>query len=116
MHTALEFEFNVEVARNLGAPLMPVVAGQGRKVGEIVDAVRVLAESLEAKKCDVLSVIVNRVAPDDVTEAAARFQEGAPAGVPVFVLPAHPLLDKPTVGEIKRALGAEMLHGDAAAA
>ena len=30
MHTALEFEFNVEVARNLGAPLMPVVAGQGR--------------------------------------------------------------------------------------
>ena len=47
MHTALEFEFNVEVARNLGAPLMAVVAGQGRGVGEIVDAVRVLAESLE---------------------------------------------------------------------
>ncbi|HBD08925.1 MAG TPA: phosphate acetyltransferase, partial [Syntrophobacteraceae bacterium] len=36
-----------------------------------------------------------------------------PAEVPVFVLPDHPLLDKPTVGEIKRALGAEMLHGDA---
>ena len=30
----------------------------------------------------------------------------------MFVLPDHPLLDKPTVGEIKRALGAEMLHGD----
>jgi phosphate acetyltransferase len=112
MHTALEFEFNVEVARNLGAPLLPVVAGQGRKVGEIVDAVRVLAESLEAKKCDVLSVIVNRVAPEYVKEAAARFQEGAPTAVPVFVLPAHPLLDKPTVGEIMKALGAEMLHGD----
>jgi phosphate acetyltransferase len=113
MHTALEFEFNVEVARNLGTPLMPVVAGQGRKVGEIVDAVGELAESLEAKKCDVLSVIVNRVAPDDVTEAVARVQEGASAGVPVFVLPVHPLLDKPTVAEIKKALGAEILHGDA---
>ncbi len=112
MHAALEFEFNIEVARNLGAPLMPVVTGQGRKVGEIVDAVRVLAEFLEAKKCDVLSVMVNRVAPDDVTEATARFQEGAPGGFPVFVLPAHPLLDKPTVGEIKKALGAEMLYGD----
>lgn len=113
MYTALEFEFNVQVARNLGTPLMPVVAGQGRKVGEIVDDVRVLAESLEEKKCDVLSMIVNRVAPDDVTELVARFQEGSPAGVPVFVLPVHPLLDKPTVAEIKRALGAEMLHGDA---
>ena len=90
MHTTLEFEFNVEVARNLGTPLMPVVAGQGRKVGEIVDAVRVLAESLEAKKCDVLSVIVNRVAPDDVTEAVSsssgrRTRRGSrvrPAGAP----------------------------------
>ena len=71
MHTALEFEFNVEVARNLGAPLLAVVAGQDRSVGEIVDAVRVLSEFLDAKKCDVLSVIVNRVARDDVTEAAA---------------------------------------------
>ncbi len=113
MHTALEFEFNVEVARNLGAPLLAVVAGQDRSVGEIVDAVRVLSEFLDTKKCDVLSVIVNRVARDDVTEATQRFGEGAPSGVPVFVLPAHPLLDKPTVGEIKRALGAEMLHGDA---
>jgi len=113
MHTALEFEFNVEVARNLGTPLMPVVAGQGRKVEEIVDAVLGLAESLEAKKCDVLSVIVNRVAPDDVKEAGAQFQKRAPDGIPVFVMPVHPLLDKPTVAEIKRALGAEMLHGDA---
>ena len=112
MHTALEFEFNVEVARNLGTPLMPVVAGQGRKIEEMVDAVHVLAQTLEAKKCDVLSIIVNRVAPDDVTDAVARFQEASPAGVPVSVLPVHPLLDKPTVAEIKRALGAEMLHGD----
>jgi phosphate acetyltransferase len=112
MHTALEFEFNLEVARNLGAPLMPVIAGQGRTVGEILSAVRVLAESLETKNCDVLSVIVNRVSPEDVAEAEAQFQEGAPAGIPVFVLPMHPLLDKPTVGEVKRALGAEMLHGD----
>jgi BioD-like phosphotransacetylase family protein len=78
MHTALEFEFNVEVARNLGAPLMPVIAGQGRTVGEIVDAVRALVGSLEAKKCDVLSVIVNRVAPEDAAEAAVGLQEGSP--------------------------------------
>jgi phosphate acetyltransferase len=110
MPAGLEFDFNVEVARNLGSPLMPVVAGQGRTVAEIADAVHALAESLEAKKCDVLSVIVNRVAPDDVP-TAARYQEDGP-GPPVFVLPAHPLLDKPTVGEIMRALGAEMLHGD----
>ena len=50
MHTALEFEFNIEVARNLGAPLMPVIAGQGRNVEEIVGAVRVLAEYSGSKE------------------------------------------------------------------
>lgn len=113
LHAALEFEFNVEVARNLGAPLLAVVAGQGRAGGEIVVAVRALAESLEERKCDVLAVIVNRVGPGDAAGAAAGLRESAPDGIPVFVLPEHPLLDKPTVGEIRTALGAEMLHGDA---
>jgi phosphate acetyltransferase len=112
MLTSLEFDYNIGVARNLGSPLMPVVAGQGRTVDEIVELVHALTESLEAKKCDVLSVIVNRVTPDDVRAAAARFQEDGPDGVPVFVLPAHPLLDKPTVSEIMRALGGELLYGD----
>jgi phosphate acetyltransferase len=112
MHTALEFEVNLEIARNLGAPLMPVIPGQERQVREIVEAVSVLAESLEAKQCDVLSVLVNRVDADKATEAEARLREGGPGGIPVFVLPENALLDKPTVGEIRRALGAEVLHGD----
>jgi phosphate acetyltransferase len=112
VHTAFEFDFNVEFAKNLGGPLMPVIAGRGRTVREIADAVRVVAESLEAKKCDVLSLVVNRVAPENAADAAARAQENAPAGVPVFVLPTHPLLDKPTVSQIKNALGAKMLYGD----
>ena len=28
--TALEFDFNVEVARNLGSPLVPIVNGRGK--------------------------------------------------------------------------------------
>jgi phosphate acetyltransferase len=112
MHTTLEFEFNIEVARNLGAPLIPVVAGQCRTVAEIEDAVRTLTNSLEEEKCDVLSLVINRVAPDVATEMGVRLQGRDPAEVPVFVLPDHPLLDKPTVGEIKRALGAEILYGD----
>ena len=49
LHTAMEFEFNVEVARNLGAPLLAVIAGQGRTAEEIDGAVRVLAETLRRR-------------------------------------------------------------------
>jgi phosphate acetyltransferase len=112
MHTAMEFEFNVEVARNLGTPLLAVVAGQGRSAGELADAVRVLAETLEEKRCDLLAVVVNRVGPDAAGGVAAALRAARPEAPPVFALPADPLLDKPTVGEIREALGAEMLHGD----
>ncbi len=112
MHTAMEFEFNIDVARNLGTPLLPIVAGQGRGVGEILDAVGVLSEFLETKKCDVLSVIVNRVDSLTAAEVTAHFLKDPFPKFPVFVLPGHPLLDKPTVEEIKEALGAELLYGD----
>jgi phosphate acetyltransferase len=91
---------------------MAVVGGQGRGQAEIVTDVRALADSLEEKKCDLLAVVVNRVGPDVMAGGAAALRAGKPGEPPVFVLPADPLLDKPTVGEIREALGAEMLHGD----
>ena len=112
LHTAMEFEFNVEVARNLGAPLLAVIAGQGRTAEEIDGAVRVLAETLEEKKCDLLATIVNRGESAAAAEASALLRAGEAGEAPAFVLPADPLLDKPTVGEIKEALGAALLHGD----
>ena len=112
MHTAMEFEFNVEVARNLGAPLLAVLPGQGRAAAEIAGALRGLADSLAQHKCDLLAAVVNRVAPDEAAGMAAALAEGEPDGAPVFVLPAHPLLDKPTLCEVREALGAEVLHGD----
>ena len=37
-HAALEFDFNVDVANNLGCFIIPVVRGNGRENREIVDA------------------------------------------------------------------------------
>ena len=62
--TALEFDFNVDMARNLGSPLIPVVNGRGKDAATLLNGVRAITESMEDKKCDVLAVIVNRVAPD----------------------------------------------------
>ncbi len=111
INAALEFEFNLAVTRNLGAPIIPMVLGRRRGVEEIVDAIQGLKDSLDDKGCDVLSVIVNRVEPEHMVELTRRFNE-LDDNVPVFVLPEHPLLDKPTIAEIKRALRAAMLHGD----
>jgi len=110
--TALEFGFNVEVARNLGSPLVPVVNGLGKDQGTLADAVRALTESLEEKKCDVLAVIVNRVERNQRDALIASMKKRPPDTKPVYVLPEEPLLEKPTVREISAALGAKLINGD----
>jgi phosphate acetyltransferase len=109
---ALEFGFNVEVARNLGSPLVPVVNGHGKDPAVLANAVRTLLDSLEEKKCDVLAVIVNRIAPDKREELFASLGKEAPRAKSVYVLSEEPILERPTVRGIAKVLGAQLFGGD----
>jgi phosphate acetyltransferase len=111
---ALEFDLNVEIARNLGSPLVPIISGLGKDARKIANAVHALIDSLEEKKCDVLAVMVSRVDPAQREEILRALQQVPTAGKPVYVIPEDPILARPTVREIAGALGAEMLGGDAA--
>jgi phosphate acetyltransferase len=109
----LEFGFNAEMAYNLGCPVIPIVRAQERTIHQLVDAVRVVLESLEQRRCDVLAVIANRVQPAQTEEALEALRTVLPADIPCYALPEHGVLAKPTIGEISRALHAHCLRGDA---
>ncbi len=111
---ALEFDANVEVARNLGAPLVPIINGLGKDAAPILNAARKLVETLESKKCDLLAIIVNRVEPKLREGILAAMKEKLPGSPPVYVVPEEPLLERLTVREIAGSLGAELTGGDAA--
>jgi phosphate acetyltransferase len=107
-----EFEFNIEMANHLGIPLVPVVNGYGRSIRDIAEAVRVLEKSIRDKKGELLAVIVNRVAAKEHNKIEAELRQEFMSAFPVYVLPDHTLLNKPTVGEIARLLKAELISGD----
>ncbi len=110
---ALEFGLNVEVARNLGSPLVPMINGQGKDQVTLVNSVRALTESLEEKKCDVLAIIVNRIEKGQRDSFVAAIKQRPAGGKPIYALPEDPLLERPTVREIKSALNANLLNGEA---
>ena len=72
-----------------------------------------LFESLENKKADVLAVVVNRVDAGQREGLLAGLGQGLAGAVPVYVLPEEPLLESPTVREIARAVGGQVISGDA---
>ncbi len=107
----VEFDFNVDVANNLGCLMMPVVKGHGRSLVKISEAVTGVIDALEKKKCDIFAVAVNRVSSELVVDAAVRLRNVVPKGIPVYALAENEALWKPTVCEIADALHAVFLGG-----
>jgi phosphate acetyltransferase len=110
--SAFEFEFNAEVANNLGSAILVLVNGRGKSPDEIVDAAQVARESFENKGCTVVATIINRVDHKQVVDVKDRIKKMSLAIVPIYVLPEEPSLGKPTVGEIARNLNAQILQGE----
>ena len=107
-----ELGFNAEIAYNLGCAMIPIVTGRDKTTHQIVDAIRVVIESLEQRRCDVLAVIANRVSSAHVAELIAELRSAIPAHVLFYAIPEHGILAKPTVAEIAQALQAQCLRGE----
>jgi phosphate acetyltransferase len=107
----LALDFNIDVANNLGALAAPVASGFERTPQEVIRRSLVLLNLLEAKRCEVLALFVNRVAPERVDEILGLVAKEK-TQVPIFALPELSVLAKPTVGEIAEYLGASRWSGD----
>jgi|WetSurMetagenome_2_1015567.scaffolds.fasta_scaffold00104_31 phosphate acetyltransferase len=109
--TPLEFDFNVDVANNLGCLIMPIIRGYGRTLVDISEALTAISDGLGKRKCDILAFVVNRIATDQMVDAPVRLANIAPKGIPVYAIEENPILWKPTISEIATALRAKFISG-----
>ena len=107
----LALDFNIDVANNLGALVAPVATGYGQTPQEVIRKSSVLLDLLEAKKCDILALFINRVVPERMEEILELLAKEK-TRTPIFVLPELAMLAKPTVGEIAGYLGAGRWSGN----
>jgi phosphate acetyltransferase len=110
--SAFEFDFNADVANNLGTPILTIVNGRNKTADETVDAMQVARESFEEKGCTILATIINRVAADRLPTVKDHLKALGLEKEPIYILPEEPTLGKPTVGEITRNLNAQILLGE----
>ncbi len=113
--SALEFDFNADVANNLGCLMVPVVRGFRRSPSEIVDATTTFEVALQERHCDIFAVVINRVGQENTGEVSELIKHAQTIEVPIYVIPEEPSLGKPTIGDISWALNAECIYGDAEA-
>ncbi|WP_300668437.1 phosphate acetyltransferase [Desulfoluna sp.] len=110
---AFEFDINAEISKNLSCPVLLVANGCGKETRETVRSVEVALESLQDKKCQTIGAVINRTAPNQTEEIVRRLR-GNPqaASLLIYGIPENPALGRPTIGEVARALKAEVLCGE----
>ncbi|MFB6628725.1 phosphate acetyltransferase [Streptomyces sp. NPDC056362] len=105
-----ELALNARLANEFGASVIPVVGGKDQTAESVRAEARNAFRAYDGLGCDVLAMVVNRVAGEDREAIAERLAARLP--VPCYVLPDEPALAAPTVAQITHALGATVVLGD----
>ena len=109
---AFEFDINAEISRNLSCPVLLVANAHGETTDQIVRSIVLTLESLIGKGCHTIATIINRIDGNNEKAVITSLKErGLTREQLVYTIPFEESLGKPTVGEIAKVLGAEVLYG-----
>lgn len=107
------FNINVDIAKNLGCPVL--ILGRGdlnRDIEEVMTPILMSYESFSEKECQILGIIVNRtqahLAHELLLELKGNIKD---RNVVISVIPEDIVLQSPTIKELVSHLNAEVLYG-----
>lgn len=109
--TPLEFDFNIDVSKNLGCMFMPVIRGSNRSISEISEALSSIVDGLEKRHAQLLAIVVNQVSPAFIVDARIALSRVSSNRVPIYAIADSTILSKPSICDIAEALGAKFLNG-----
>ncbi|GAB6191101.1 phosphate acetyltransferase [Desulfocastanea catecholica] len=109
---AFEFELNVEIANNLGCPVLMIANAHEGAIEGVVRSCQFAIESFEEKGSKILSIIVNRTPVSLQEEMLRALRERLTQKIElIYSIPFETTLDRPTMAEIAKALDAKVIFG-----
>jgi phosphate acetyltransferase len=110
--TAFEFDTNINIAKNLGSPVIIVVSGEGKDIAQLTNSVLTVWCNFELREVQTIAVIVNKVKPEQV-DAVREFLTGQlNEEIILSIIPEDKSLLAPTMKEIYEQLGAKIVCGE----
>lgn len=109
----IEFDINIQIARNLGIPAIILASGMGKPTEELVGYLQIAFDTFKDNGVEVLSVIANKVEPNKQEEIVTELKKHFPPDIIVNAIPIDPSLSNPSIKEIVDELDAKILFGSA---
>ncbi len=105
----IELQVNARIAEHLGLPIVAVINGDHTTAEEIVERIAVGRDSLGDEA--ITAIIVNRVEPAMLGPLDAALSR-LDLDDPVWAIADEPRLRQPSLEQLRRALGAQLVAGD----
>ncbi len=109
---AFEFETNLAIAKNLGAPVILVVNGEHKSIAQVINTAHAVIRNFHARDVQVLALVVNKVKPEMVNDIREVLEPQLDKGLILSVIPRDENLQNPTMKEILEQLGGKLLFGE----
>ena len=109
---AFEFETNMTIAKNLSAPVVVVISGDGKTTAQVINVVQTTVRNFRAREVHVLAVVVNKVKADQADDVHELLQPQFSNGTILAVIPENKDLHSPTMKEIWERVGGKLLFGE----
>ncbi len=108
----IEFDLNVEIARNLSLPTILVSSAKGKEIKDAVSNLDLAVKSYSDKDVIVQAVFMNRVPEEHLEKMKDELQKIIPGDTVIEIIPEVKNLASPTVREIFEEIGGEILLGE----
>ena len=110
--SAMEFDYNADIARNLGSPVLIVTSAVDQTIEEVINDVKIAHEAFEENGCQILGTIVNRTDREIMYDLLEALEDELPDRKALLsVIPAREMLSSPTIKEIAEHMDARVLYG-----
>lgn len=110
--SAVEFNLNFEMAKNLGSSIIILGSAQDRTVQQTMEAIQISIDAFEAYDADIVGLVLNKADYKAVQPLTDELQKRYKSkGFIHTVIPHDPKLMAPRVYDVVDALGGKVLYG-----
>lgn len=110
--SVFEFDWNVNIAKNLGLPTVIVSSGVGKTLDKFIGSLEMAYQTFKSQDVEILALIANKIQSKNATLLEKSINAFIPEEVEVITIPLVDTLAFPTLTEITDALEGQVLFGE----
>ena len=107
----VDFDINLEIAKNIGSPVVGVLSGKDKNSKEIWEEVKIEGETIKDEGCIHFATFINRLKKESLIDLTNKVRFLENDDVPIYLLPEVKELSYPTIKEVGDKLNSKYIIG-----